>query len=783
MLIDGKPSGELLVFPAESGADFRVQGPALLELIKALINDVQINRLSSLIEPFGNSRVLTRQSIASVGILADFDTARLELNLKIPANLRRTNVVYLSGRGLPPERADALSPDPLSGYINVRAGQDFNFPASTVTGSSRRPLNSAFESAVNFRDWIIESNATFISQQPHGLARGDVRMVRDDPNHMLRYSAGDLSYPVSNYQSFRPMAGATVASNFSLQPYRVTVPMGGHEIFLKSPSRVVIYVNGYQAQLLHLPAGRHDLRSLSLGNGINFVRLEITDEVGRTETLEFPWISEADLLAPGLHQFAYSAGFAANQVDNRREYDTKLGTVSIFHRYGVSENLTIGANYQQDRRQLIGGVETLVSTRLGAFSLEPELAQIKNIDPQLGGRLRYLYTDYAGMHGTQRNLTLGVEYKARKFAMLGELTPNVVTSYDLTASYAQVILGSLAARTGFTYDFNRADAQPGIVNGYIATLSLVKGWTTGLQTSLTLSHRYTQLAQRENEALFLFSWMIPETNHFVNFTEDTLRESSRAEWRYNSPQLVGGINTGAAFERSPDANRADLSLDYTGNRGTIGAAHNVTTNWSGVRAQTTNLRGNAALVFSGGKFGVGRPVTDSFALVASSGRLGDQTIEVNPNANEYYEARSDWLGPAVLPNIRSYQYYRFALDPSGLEPGFELGQENYTFLPRYRSGVVVRAGTDATTMLSGALTNQLGKPLSLVSGEARVIGQQTPGIFVFTNRKGKFRVEGFKPGEYELVLYDEELAPIRFTIPENASGIYDIGVIRVRPVK
>ena len=278
--------------------------------------------------------------------------------------------------------------------------------------------------------------------------------------------------------------------------------------------------------------------------------------------------------------------------------------------------------------------------------------------------------------------------------------------------------------------------------------------------------------------------MVPQTNHFLTASEDTARQAQRLEWHYNSPQLVGGYSAGASFERAPNANKADANLDYTGNRGTIGGTHNLTTNYTGSIQETTTLHGGASLAFAGGRFAVGRPITDAFAIVAVAERLGGQTLDVNPNSNEYYDARADWFGPGLVSNIRSYQYYHLYLDPSQLPPGLELGEENYSLLPTYKSGVLIRAGTDAAIMLAGILRDPLGKPIGLESGEARLKGDTTSApLILFTNRKGKFRVEGFKPGNYVLHFFSEKWAPIEIRIPDKAVGVYDMGSLTARPTE
>ena len=48
----------------------------------------------------------------------------------------------------------------------------------------------------------------------------------------------------AGFQSYQSLLGLTVARNFSLQPYRITQPLGQTSFFLKAPSKVEVLVNG-----------------------------------------------------------------------------------------------------------------------------------------------------------------------------------------------------------------------------------------------------------------------------------------------------------------------------------------------------------------------------------------------------------------------------------------------------------------------------------------------------------------------------------------------------------
>jgi outer membrane usher protein len=51
-------------------------------------------------------------------------------------------------------------------------------------------------------------------------------------------------------------------------------------------------------------------------------------------------------------------------------------------------------------------------------------------------------------------------------------------------------------------------------------------------------------------------------------------------------------------------------------------------------------------------------------------------------------------------------------------------------------------------------------------------------VLLFTNRRGRFRVDGLKSGRYELRMFTDPRAVIPFEIPEGQAGFYDLGTLR-----
>ncbi|MEM9215767.1 MAG: hypothetical protein AAGD25_15680 [Cyanobacteria bacterium P01_F01_bin.150] len=200
---------------------------------------------------------------------------------------------------------------------------------------------------------------------------------------------------------------------------------------------------------------------------------------------------------------------------------------------------------------------------------------------------------------------------------------------------------------------------------------------------------------------------------------------------------------------------------------------------SGDRENTSQFTFGTALAFADGHIGWTRPITNSFVMIAPHRNWQDQTIHVNPD-NDGALAMVDTWGTGVLPDLRPYYLSDVCLEAPDSPLGYELGETQFTVLPSYRSGTLIRVGTDASVLIRGILLDATAKPISLEVGE--VVSLSDPDWqpqVLFTNRVGRFSLSGFKPGQYEIRM--GERSPIAFEISENQARLYDLGSIRFSP--
>ncbi len=603
-----------------------------------------------------------------------------------------------------------------------------------------------------------------------------MRLVRDFPENALRVTAGDIFYASDGFQSTRSAAGITLARNFALQPYRSVRPAGDTQFDIERTSRVEVFVNGQRVQTLRLAPGRYNIRNFPFASGPNDVAIRITDEVGRTETIRFPFIFDATLLGAGEQEFSHAIGVPSESTPTGRDYDTGGYVFSGFHNIGITDALTAGANVQLSDEQRQFGANVRFATRIGTFRTDIAVSHADTASTDFAVRTQYRYTDdLASSAG--RTLSASAIYRGRDFATIETTAePSNPVALDLAVSYGQRLFWDTSGSIGYGRQFGRGDTPD--LDTY--SLTLIQQITSEISLSFVESHRAGAEGNDDTRFFAGVSYAPFGSPHRFAASLDTGTRSSRINWSYAPSYTLGDVQADATLERTPADYTLSGSARYTHYRfeGTVQHDENLPRDGDLERIALTSLRFGTALAFADGHVAASRPINDSSVLIAPHPRLRDYRINVNPREDEEADARTDWLGPAVLPSLTSYYVHQVVLDAPDLPIGFELGDQIYGVEPTYRSGTVIRAGTGGTVLLDGYLLDAAGKPLGLHVGTFTAVDEpDRPPIKFFTNRAGRFRVLGLSPGRYELWVEVFSDRFYRFELPEDAAGLYNIGRI------
>ncbi len=708
-----------------------------------------------------------------------FDEDQLAVVVTIAPAYTRIHPVDLRPQYRSPS-AEVVKPAVVSAYLNVRANAGY----LEGPGGGMEPLQLDLDGAANIDGYVLEGRADYYSgndlqswamnvEQSPRWQRGDVRLVHDDVGDMLRFAAGDLSYPVTGFQSFQSMAGFSVAKNFTLQPYNVFKPTGQSSILLTSPSQVQVYVNGNLDRVMHLPAGNYSLSDFPVVDGVNDVHLLITDASGRVEAETLSVFTDDNLLKQGVSAFAYNIGVPSTITNGRIWYGRNL-TFSGFESYGISDRLTLGGNLQGDTDQQMAGATTVYEMPIGNVQVDAAVSHDRTYGNGGSAQVQYSYTD-----SRLRNFNLALSYRDAYFQPLGT-RGRAADHYTAAIRYGQNILGGVQASIGARVVDERAPIEAASSSQVAWNANFSKAFSRSLALNVTLGGG----AGEAVNAFVSLSWVPGRPNgdrsqQSGNFSYDSTSDAVRADWNYNANRAGNSID-------------AQLSAVSFGDKTGLGGSADFTTyRYEGYLARVVNSDGTiedqarfgTAIVFADGHLALSRPVSDSFALIYPHEDLRSYDIGVNPsvyNANDvtFATVASKW-GAGVLPDMESYYDRPVTIDTRHVPAGFDVGASQLVLAPTYKSGVIVEVGTGADAYVRGRLV-MAGQALALASG--MVTGPRGYARQIFTDRNGVFYAYGLSRGAYTLTLPGAQ-APLNFTVAAAKGKMFDLGTLDVLPAK
>ncbi|NJM44766.1 MAG: fimbrial biogenesis outer membrane usher protein [Alkalinema sp. RU_4_3] len=775
--INNRSQGNILVnLPSDNNTAIEIIAKDFLAGSESFLrSDIQAKLLQSVDENgFLSDEVLRQQGLEVI-----FDSRRVELRIQLPPAQLKPVVLSLEKQAMAKQLAGAIGPAKISGYLNMRGSQSIDWIGSSTTTPGRQPLQIGLESALNWRGWVLESDAQFSEGKP--LERGNIRLTHDDTHRALRYAIGDFSPPATGYQTSPSMLGIAVARNYSLQPDRITRPINQFQFFLERKSRVEVFSNGRSLSSLNLEPGTQDLRDLPLGAGINDVQLVITDDLGQVKRLDFATATASNLLAPGLQQFSYSLGIPSERRDGNFTYDWQQPTLNLAYRWGVNASFTTGHYLQARLNTQMLGWEGYWATPIGIWNWDAALSHHHELGPDMAIRLRYDYNKIGINNPTQRSFGFTTEYRGSNFMSLSDTEPNNQNWLDLNAYYSQKLFGSVRSNLNMRYQFGRGGSD-----AYQLSAGISKRFKSGLNLVAKISHRQQPDGKTDNQVVVNLNWVrsTPSQSFQAASTfSNQASNSHRLDWNYNSAHQVEGIKANLGLASADRGIDLTSRLAYNGNHLALELSHN-TDLFQGTsvnRESETQFKFSSAIVFADGYWAFSRPVSNSFAIVVPHRAIKGQQIGVNSDGKGGYAAMLK-RQPAVLPDLSAYQLSTLRLDAPNLPVGTDLGESVFKLLPQYKSGTLLKIGKDTNVFLRGNLQDDMGVPIEFATGTVTSLSDKDwERTTIFTNKVGRFALAGFKPGRYKIELSQPKPSHIIFEIPEGTSGVHLIEHLKMMP--
>lgn len=763
-LRDGGVSRGDVLIDIDPDGSVRVSAERVVELLSTMIDKGALAQLRAR----GGS--LTVTDLAAAGVTLRYNAQELALDLELAAARRASRSLIVADLE-PATIGEFLEPAQASAFVNFRGNADY------LHGDGLQTPVIYVDGAARVGRIVAESEGLW---QPGGdgpaLFRAGSRLVFDDRERLMRWTAGDLQPVGRGFQSLPEIAGLSLFRSYSvLEPQRIARPRGDRAFTLTRPSSVEVQVNGLTLRRLQLDAGNYDLRDFPFTQGANDIRLLILDDAGRRQVLNFNVFLDQQQLGEGLTEFGVYAGVLASTGLRGPEYSNEPAA-SAFVRRGISERLTLGANLQGDRRSQMGGLEALWSSPIGTVSGSFALSHLRDRGAGHAAIVTFQRLSQRADGGAEA-LNLFVERRSKDFGALGTVDPSNIFTWEAGGGYSRSLTESLSAGIDGRYSRGRG-SQPNIYNA--------RG---------TAAYRLTDTISVAGEARLehdgferRLSGLLTATMRLGRFSSlrgeyDTRFDRARLSYSTFRGHGVGAYNLQAELDRSRSGSGMNVTANYFANRAELGFSHygSFENLFSGSLSQRTALRAASSIGFADGTVSVGRPIYDSFALVRGHRSLKGASIEVERTPFGYL-AETGRLGTAIHPSLPSYLDRTVTIDAPEAPATADLGQGAFRLFPPYRSGYLLTVGSAFNVAAVGRLLNSSGEPVALASGTVRPIGKSEPEPQpIFTNRDGRFGATGLAAGRWQIEMNDEAKSKFVLDIVENAEGVVTVGELRPTP--
>ncbi len=734
-----------------------IEAEPLFNLLGGKLTQARVESLKKLVSPQGT---LSLKTLQASGLSAQFDFNSLELSLAIPLKYRETTDLLLNKTN---DKAKALSPEPQSGYLNFRVSQAFRHE-----NDESLPLVARADLVENINGYVLESGADFQDRSEYSWHRQDTRLRKDDEDRMIRYTLGDLSLSGHGHQQVPSMAGVSVVREFSIQPYRTLRPLTATEVSIKRSSVISVFINGFLYTELRVGAGIFNIRDFPLALGQNNVRIKVRDDLGQEEFYEFSTIFEDSILAKGLSEFTYSAGMPWVNAAADRAYESEHLMTHLYHRYGLTDSFTAGLNFQNYINQSLIGIEGSGVTGIGYLSA---YFSQSSVSATTGFAQRYQYRTFNRLAGDQFPLVFKAEYEVhdQSFSL-----QNFKYRCDAQFSYQASEKFSLSFGGGRIEHFAAANQN------YYNT-NLVFNFWPNYRVEVGYTKNYGQ--EPEDRGLLSFNWVEPRGRYSANAYYDTLKNTSNLSASQNNTYNYDDYRLALSGQSSDTGETLNIWGEYLTQPGSV-RLEQYSSNLGGVQENVSTLGMNTGFAWTGSELhgyhgAFTQPISDSFTLVHAENLPENHAVVINPidvkGEGEVLNNQS-----VIIRDQTAYYKYNLNVDTTTLPIGYPLEKEYFKVQPTYKSGLYFSLKFTHKTVIKGRLLDSQKNPLAFVAGDIlNAKGELVDNSF-FTNKNGRFYIEGLEDGTYTLTTDRTNLESITIEVIKSENNILNLNDVTVK---
>jgi outer membrane usher protein len=701
-----------------------------------------------------------------------FDVKTLALDLTVaPSHLPKQTLDFL-----PKRRSDVEFTRDSSAFFNY---------AATYTGSrafSGHGLNIYNELGVRLGDFLFYSDSAYRDNRVGGRVwtRGMSQIVYDRRETLQRAIAGDSATFPGELGSAVTLGGLSFSKHYLIDPYFIRYPLPTIAGAVPLPSTVDIFLDGMKIGSNPLAPGEYDLRNISYYRGRHDLDLVLRDPFGREQRLNYPYYYSDFLLGKGLHEYSYNLGFLRRNIGTDLDAYGPLAA-SAFHRYGVTDFLTLGLRGEgSEGLYNMGGSASFTLGSLGTGTLSASGSRREG---------RYGFAGAAGYsyQGRHFNTALRFRTDSRNYATLDrELNESAASFFPrdrirceigATVGYTDPQFGSLSVGYYDLKTYGGRDREA-ITASYSKTLFN--------RANLFATAGKIREPEAGNGSGYQFSMGL--IYYFGDEINVSVRHDSRPQGDAQTLQIQKNIPAGEGYaynmglsrfhsSSGPENYAANPMFQYNGPYGIYRGQYDARLGGDGKVNDIFQLSAAGGIAYVGGMVGLSRPVTDSFGLV----KVGE--IEgVKVSVNNQFMGRTNASGKVFIPRMSSYYDNLVAMDDKDLPINYSLSGVQKYVSPPLRGGAVIHFEATKTQAVTGFLKTPRERgiqPLEFRELRIRLDGVEQTS---FTGRGGEFYLENLKAGDYQGgVEYAGYSCRFRLAVPETDEMFIDLGEVVCEP--
>jgi len=702
------------------------------------------------------------------GLQARFDERRIALEVTVSAEELPKTKIDLRWR-----YQDAVRPVQPSAFFNYA----FSVTGDDSFDSSRTQVTTEVGGRIG--DALFYSSGTYLDQTGNrGYTRLQTNATYDQRDTLQRLVAGDFFTPVRELSASFPMGGVSFSKYYPMDPLLIQYPTLNLSATAQLPSQVEVRIDGNVVARQQVQPGPVDIVNITGYTGARNVQVVVRDAFGREQTFQQPYYFTDFALKEGLHDYSYNLGFLReNYGVDSNEYGKPA--FSGFHRYGVSDRLTLGLRGEAlEDTWNAGPIATVLIPGAGIVGAG---ASVSNG----GGRTDYAGSLFYSYVAPKFSINASGRHFGDEYLLLPSGRPSQTRNFaSASVAYSPATWGTIS--TSYTV------TEPRDVES-------LRAWNVGYNISLLGGRGILTLGYTKNSGL-VSDWIGSVVFRYL-FDGDYSVVSSAGRAGSNNSQAVSlektvprgegyGFTIGPGRIESPQGTSrlANAYGQYNGRYASVLGRYQGSSN-DRVTRGLAEISVASGIGYVQDRFFVSRPLTDSFAIVKVS-----DLPNVPVKANGQPMGTTNERGEVVVSPMISFYDNFLSFDRQSVPLDYVFASSEQVVSPAFRSGAYLEFDVKKNRAILGRLEREVeGKRVPIEFRELKVMrvgvdkrsweALYGPGFFVqsFTAKGGEFYVEQLEPGEWLLQVEGDEACVAKIRVPETEEALTELGTVLCKP--